>query len=181
MFGARWVSVSKGSTPDSELNKCRRQTAFVTNVVFTLHKLMRRRRDVKCAGSEGGKFRVVLLSHPLLDEGVFVLQLPLLHGRVDDQLIQLHRAKRRQRWWDVWMRTMKHKRTDRQTQGLMFNADMNCSAAQYIILQTLYCGRHMTKIHLLYVCLQKTYMSLNDQKEEIVQRRNISLQKRYQG
>lgn len=33
------------------------------------------------------------LSHPLLDEGVFVLQLPLLHGRVDDQLVQLHRAK----------------------------------------------------------------------------------------
>lgn len=33
------------------------------------------------------------LSHPLLDEGVFVLHLPLLHGRVDDQLVQLHRAK----------------------------------------------------------------------------------------
>lgn len=33
------------------------------------------------------------LSHPLLDEGVLVLHLPLLHGRVDDQLVQLHRAK----------------------------------------------------------------------------------------
>lgn len=32
----------------------------------------------------------MLLSHSLLDEGMFVLQLPLLHGRVDDQLIQLH-------------------------------------------------------------------------------------------
>lgn len=37
------------------------------------------------------------LSHPLLDEGVFVLQLPLLHGRVDDQLVQLHRAKQQGR------------------------------------------------------------------------------------
>lgn len=35
-----------------------------------------------------------LPTHSLLDEGVFVLHLPLLHGRVDDQLVQLHGAKR---------------------------------------------------------------------------------------
>lgn len=48
--------------------------------------------EVKGFSSEDWKLTVVVLSHSLLDEGVFVLQLPLLHGRVDDQLIQLHRA-----------------------------------------------------------------------------------------
>lgn len=43
----------------------------------------------QCAGAGAA------LSHPLLDEGVLVLQLPLLHGRVDDQLVQLHGAKQR--------------------------------------------------------------------------------------
>lgn len=47
--------------------------------------------------SDAGKSQSVgagaALSHPLLDEGVFVLHLPLLHGWVDDQLVQLHRAK----------------------------------------------------------------------------------------
>lgn len=35
----------------------------------------------------------MLLSHPLLDEGMFVFHLPLLHSRVDDKLVQLHRAQ----------------------------------------------------------------------------------------
>lgn len=39
-----------------------------------------------------GQSKVVLLSYSLLDDGMFVLQLPLLHGRVDDQLIQLRGA-----------------------------------------------------------------------------------------
>lgn len=39
------------------------------------------------------EIRVVRLSHSLLDEGMFVLQLPLLHGRVDNQLIKLHRTE----------------------------------------------------------------------------------------
>lgn len=42
----------------------------------------------------GWKMRAVLFSHPLLDESMFVLQLPLLHGRVDHQLVQLkHKAE----------------------------------------------------------------------------------------
>lgn len=47
-------------------------------------------KEVKCLLFIKWWLRVVLLSHSLLDEGMFVLQLPLLHGRVDDQLIQLH-------------------------------------------------------------------------------------------
>lgn len=36
----------------------------------------------------------MLLSHSLLDEGMFVLHLSLLHSRVDDKLVQLHRAQK---------------------------------------------------------------------------------------
>lgn len=43
----------------------------------------------------------VLWPHPLLDEGVFVLHLPLLHGRVDDQLIQLHTDRGRSGQRDI--------------------------------------------------------------------------------
>lgn len=35
----------------------------------------------------------MLLSHPLLDEGMFVFHLPLLHSRVDDKLVQLNRTQ----------------------------------------------------------------------------------------
>lgn len=48
---------------------------------------------LKNEGRRGSAGAGAALSHPLLDEGVFVLHLPLLHGRVDDQLVQLHRAK----------------------------------------------------------------------------------------
>lgn len=37
-----------------------------------------------------GEGTAVLVTHSLLNDGMFMLHVPLLHGRVDDQLIQLH-------------------------------------------------------------------------------------------
>ncbi len=113
-----WLYYLKSSIEMAKMQNNNSDLTEVTgggSVLSLLHVRDRRgqRRRVQ-------KLRAVLLSHPLLDEGMFVLQLPLLHGRVDDQLIQLHRAKRQQSQRDGFTDTVsgiKHTQRHREMEN----------------------------------------------------------------